>query len=229
MNYVWDLVIKAHQAGIALENITFKLAKIYSPYLELSHENLNFNEVDPVVEINPYYRFYEIFKDLFNINNDEDLEFRNTLLDITIHFLTRIDLIQGMNKTEYYQRFIHRELAAGLLGPMVQARLKFFNEAEQAVLVENYYRLLITGEMIYLLRETIRKIFKNSFIYVNYETTNELLFFIACEKTDQNEIKLELIKDLFLPLKLSTLTYWKDHFGVIGMDETMRIDSIALY
>lgn len=229
MNYIWDLVIRARQAGVSKEKITFVLAKSYSPYMELSNENLNFRQVEPRVEINPYYRFYEIFKDLFNINNHEDVELRHTLLDIIIHFLTDINLIQGMNKTEYYQRFIHKEIGQGLLGPEIQAKFALLTEAEQMVITENYYRLLITGEMLYLLKDTVRQIFKNSTIYVNYETTNELLFFIACERNDLNEEKLALIKELFLPLKFSTLTYWKDHFGVIGMDETMKIDSIALY
>ncbi|HYH05099.1 MAG TPA: iron-dependent peroxidase [Bacillota bacterium] len=229
MNYIWDLVIRAHHAGVPKEKITFALAKTYSPYMELSNENLNFRQVEPRVEINPYYRFYEIFKDLFNINNHEDVELRNTLLDIAIHFLTDINLIQGMNKTEYYQRFIQSEIQRGLLGPEIQAKFGLLTEAEQIVVTENYYRLLITGEMLYLLKDTVRQIFKSSTIYVNYETTNELLFFIACEKSDLNEEKLALIKELFLPLKFSTLTYWKDHFGVIGMDETMKIDNIALY
>ena len=229
MNYIWDLVIRARQAGIPKEKITFVLAKRYSPYMELSNENLNFNQVEQRVEINPFYRFYEIFKDLFNVNNYEDVELRHTLLDITIHFLTDINLIQGMNKTEYYQRFIQREIEQGLLGPEIQAKFALLTETEQMIVAENYYRLLITGEMLYLLKDTVRQIFKNSTIYANYETTNELLFFIACERTDLNEEKLALIKELFLPLKFSTLTYWKDHFGVIGMDETMKIDNIALY
>jgi hypothetical protein len=229
MNYIWDLAIKAHQAGIPLQKLTFVPAKIYSPYMELSNEHLNFEQIDQEIEINPYYRFYEIFKDLFNINNSEDLELRKVLFDVAIHFLTRIDLRQGMNKTEYYLRFILADIAAGSFGPEVRASFKLLDEMEMNIVAENMYRLLITGEMLYLLRDTIRQIFINSTIYANYETTNELLFFIACEKTELNVVKLELIKQLFLPLKFTAITYWQDHFGVIGSDETMRIDHIAMY
>jgi hypothetical protein len=229
MNYVWDLVIAAHQTGIPIEQLTFTPAKIYSPYMELSNEHLNFKQIEPEIELNPYYRFYEIFKDLFDINNDDDWELRNVLFDIIIHFLTGIDLRQGMNKTEFYLRFIHREIAAGRFGPAVRKKFALFTEVEQNIVVENVYQLLITGEMFYLLKDTMRRIFKHAMIYANYETANELLFFIACEKTDLNVLKLEVIKELFLPLQFVTLTYWQDHFGVIGRDETMHMDHIALY
>lgn len=230
MNYIWDVVIRAHQSGLPKEKIVFTLAKSYSPYMELAPANLNFNQVDDLqIEINPYYRFYEIFKDMFNINNEEDVELRNVLLDITIHFLDGIDRMQGMNKTEFYHQFIRREILDGRLGPQIREKFVLFSEPEQTILVANYLQLLVSGEMLYLLKETIRKIFKNSTIYANYETVNELMFFIPAEKTDLRVTKLELIKDLFLPLKFTTLTYWKDHFGIIGNDETMLIDSIALY
>jgi hypothetical protein len=229
MNYIWDLVIKANRAGTPMEKLTFAPAKSYSPYMELSNENINFKQVDSEIEINPYYRFYEIFKDLFNINNEADLELRKVLFDITIRFLTELDLRQGMNKTEYYLRFIRRDLGSGCFGPKIRDGFGLLDEFEQNVVTENVYRLLITGEMLPLLRETIRLIFINSTIYANYEAANELLFFIAAERTELNLLKLELIKELFLPLKFVTITYWKDHFGVIGMDETMRVDQIALY
>jgi hypothetical protein len=229
MNYIWDLVINARQAGVPMEKLTFIPARIYSPYMELSNEHLNFKAIEPKVELNPYYRFYEIFKDLFDINNEEDRELRDVLFDVAIHFLIRIDLRQGMNRTEYYLRFILRELAGGSFGPLVRERFGFFNESEQYIVAENIYRLLLTGAMLTLLKNTIRRIFKNATIYANYETANELLFFIPCEKSELNVGKLELITELFLPLQFITLIYWQDHFGVIGMDETMHIDHIAMY
>jgi hypothetical protein len=229
MNYIWDLVIRAFQNGIPQAKLRFVPAKSYSPYMELSQADLNFTQVEQEIEINPYYRFYEIFKDLFNINNHEDQELRRVLLDVTIHFLTGIDLRQGMNKTEYYLRFIQREIAAGVFGAAVQKDFDLFSPAEQGALAKNIYRLLITGELLYLLKDTVRQIFTNSTIYVNYETTNELLFFINYEKTAINLAKLNLINELFLPLQFKTIIYWKDHFGVIGADETMQIDHIALY
>jgi hypothetical protein len=229
MNYVWDLVINAGQGGMQKKNIKFILAQSYSPYMELSNEIINFTKPEHEIEINPYYRYFEIFKDMFNINNIEDTELRNNLLDIAVHFLCDIDVMQGMSKREYYIRFILDDMEKGILGSSINDKLHMFDSEEKRLLADNILRLYITGEALYLLKDTVRKIFKNSTIYANYETKDELLFFIDTERTDEKEIKLTLIKDIFLPIKFRTEIYWRDHFGVIGVEETMKIDSIALY
>lgn len=229
MNYVWDIVVKARQLEIPEKTIKFEVAQSYSPYMELSNVNINFTEVEEAVELNPYFRFYEIFKDMFNINNEEDVEFREKLFDVTMHFLTEIDTMQGMNKKEYYTRFLLDDIKRGILGDEIRDKLSLFSVNEKNIIAANIIRLYITGEMLYLLKDTIRKIFKNSTIYANYETKDELLFYIPFKKNDKNVAKMELIKEIFLPIKFHTETYWNDHFGIIGVEDTMKIDGIALY
>jgi hypothetical protein len=75
----------------------------------------------------------------------------------------------------------------------------------------------------------MRNIFKNSIVYTNFKEKDELLFFIGEEKTKVKEEKLELIKEVFLPIKFQTEVYWEYHFGVIDVEEIMKIDEIALY
>lgn len=110
MNYIWDLLVRAGRSGIKRSDIHFVPAKVYSPYMELSHADLNAAAVEQEVEVNPYYRFYDIFRDLFDPNNAEDSELRETLFDLIIHFLAELDLMQGMNKREYQIRFTLREM-----------------------------------------------------------------------------------------------------------------------
>lgn len=70
MNYIWEVLLKADEENIPREDIKFVQADICSPYMEIALDNLNSNSLpeDNVIEVNEYYRFYEIFKDLFNIN-----------------------------------------------------------------------------------------------------------------------------------------------------------------
>jgi len=229
MNYLWDLVIKAKKMGIAKKDLYFLLAKVYSPYMELSNENLNGKTVEQNVEVNPYYRFYEIFKDLFAPDDFDDLELRKVFFDLVLHFLTDLDLRQGMNKEKFYVKFILDDLLAGMFGKINQAKLQFFDEAEQVIIAENLMKLYVTGEMFYLLKNTLRKIFPNSTIYANYETNDELLFFLDYERNQVNESKLQLIQEFFLPLRFRMEIYWKQHFGIIGIDETMKMDFLVLY
>ncbi|NLD47641.1 MAG: iron-dependent peroxidase [Clostridiaceae bacterium] len=229
MNYVWDIIIKARQLEIPEKNITFLLARSYSPYMELSNEDINFSDIDKEVEVNPYYRFFEIFRDMFDINYSWDIEFREVLFDITMHFLSEIDVIQGMSRREYYIRFIREDIERGIFGEEIAEGFCLFDKEEKYVLAQNILRLYITGEALYLFKDTVRRIFKNSTIYANYETKDELLFYIPYTENAINLAKIELLKELFLPIKFRTEIYWKEHFGIIGIDDTMRIDKIALY
>jgi hypothetical protein len=229
MNYVWDIIIYLRQTGREEKDIKFIAAKSYSPYMELSHADINFDKVEKEIEVNPYYRFYEIFKDLFNINNQEDIELRETLFDILMHFLSNIDTLQGMTKREFYIRFFLKDIEKGVLGSRIKKGFEVFSYKEKVIIVENLIRLYKTGEMLYLLKDTVRKIFKYSKIYANYETKDELLFYIPCARSSTNEAKMNFIMEFFLPIKFRTEIYWKDHFGIIGVDESMVIDSIALY
>ena len=219
MNYIWDIIIKARQLNIPTKNINFLMAKSYSPYMELSNMFINFDSVPEEIEINPYYRFYEIFKDIYDIDNDEDIELKDKLFDILVHFLGEIDIRQGMNRNEYYMKFILEEIE----------ELNVFNIQEIHVVTNNILKLYTTGEMLYFFKDTVKKIFKNSFIYTHNEEKNEILIFINKEANDEDKEKLEFIKDMFLPIRYSTETYWRNHFGVIGVDESMIIDNIKIY
>lgn len=229
MNYIWDLVIKAERSGLAKQTIKFSAARIFSPYLELSLKYLNTPEVPPQVEVNPYYGYYEIFKELFDINNSEETELRNTLFDIIIHFLADIDRNQGLNKRDYYLKFILQDIEAGLFGKQNSVRIKLFDRDEKEIIAGNILRLYELGEAVYLLTDTLRKIFKKPFIYANPEEKDELIIYIDQKESRTAQEKMELIKEFFVPVRFQTEIYWKNHFGIIGLDEIMRIDDIVLY
>ncbi|NRR24914.1 iron-dependent peroxidase [Brevibacillus sp. MS2.2] len=229
LNYIWDLVIRAKRAGIAKKDIQFKAAKVYSPYMELSHEAINAKTVDKTVEVNPYYRFDDIFRDLFDANYSDDAELRHTLFDIIIHLLAEIDLSQGMNKREYHIRFVLRDLEAGLFGSRVQENIRLFTKEEREIIAGNILRLYETGEAVYLLKDTMRKIFSHSTIYANCEEKDELLIYVGQSESETAHAKLALIKDIFLPVRFHTEIYWRNHFGILDVEETMQIDSVALY
>ncbi|RNB52780.1 iron-dependent peroxidase [Brevibacillus gelatini] len=229
VNYIWDLVIKARRAGIAKEELVFKAAKVYSPYMELSLEAINAKTVDKTVEVNPFYRFEDIFRELFDVNYTGESELRQVLFDIVTHLLAEIDLTQGMNKREYYIRFVLRDLEAGLFGSQAAENIKLFTRDEQEIIAGNLLRLYETGEAVYLLRDTMRKIFPHSTIYANCEEKDELLLYVGQAETDAARARLALILDIFLPVRFQTEIYWRNHFGILDVEETMQIDHIALY
>jgi hypothetical protein len=229
MNYVWDLTIRAERLGLSKKNLRFFMPEVFSPYMELSHVFINITEPEPDVPVNPYYRFYDIFKDLFDPNYLEDEACRNAIMDLVFHLLVDLDRMQGMNKHEFYVRFILKDIERGLFGPRLAQAIHWFDRDERYMIAENVYGFYQTGEMIYFLADTLKKVFNEVVIYANYEMKDELLFFINTQRTEINEAKYEAIKELFLPIRFRTEVYWADHFGIIGNDEAMKVGRIAIY
>nr|WP_209018376.1 iron-dependent peroxidase [Paenibacillus polymyxa] len=229
VNYVWDLLMRAREQGLDVDKFRFVPAVSYSPYMELSLAELNTSHLEQVVEINPYYRFYSIFRDLFPPDAEEYLELRESLFDIMMHFLAEMDLYQGMNRREYHIRFVQRDIAEGIFGPKVKEGFGQLNREDQDVIAEGLLRLYETGEAVHLLKETMRRVFHRSIIYTNCEEKDELLIYIGQEETPLSRIKVDLILDLFLPARFTTELYWTSHFGILEEDPTMKIDAIALY
>lgn len=229
MNYIWDLLIRAEDEGVFKKDINFILAKTFSPYMELSPKILNAHFVESIVEVNPYYRYHEIFKNLFHLEYDKEEEFREVLFDIVIHFLAEIDRMQGMNKREFFIRFVLREIGAGVFGKSIQDKLQVFTKKEEEIFALNILRLYQTGDEIYLLKDTMKKLFKGCIIYLKSEEVDELLVYIGQKQSESNQLKVQLVQESFLPIGFQMEIYWNDHFGIIDIEETMKLDRIALY
>ena len=72
MNYIWEIVLSAKKNGIEEEQLQYQQAREYSPYMEVSFYDLNIASVDyNRIEVNPFYRFHDIFDRLLNLNNTD--------------------------------------------------------------------------------------------------------------------------------------------------------------
>ncbi len=229
MNYIWEALIKAKNDGISLDKIDFEFASSYSPYMELSHSFLNNRVIEREMELNPYYRFYNIFKDLFAADYHDDQELREVAFDLLVHYLGQLDLLQGLDRIEYYKLFIYRELKNGNFGSELADILSYFSIKEKNILLKNLLKLYVTGDHIYYFKDNVKKIYKGSIVYINRKDINEILVYIRQEDNLKNLKIMEGLKKLFLPLNFTVRIYWKFHFGIIDVDETMKIDKIAIY
>lgn len=229
MNYIWEALIKAKNDGISLDTIAFEFASRYSPYMELSNSFLNTRIIDKEMELNPYYRFFNIFKELFAADYHDDQELRAVAFDILVHYLGQLDLLQGLDRIEYFKLFVYRELKNGNFGSEVADTLNFFSIKEKNNLLKNLLKLYVTGDHIYYFKDTIKKIYKGSIVYINKKDMNEVLVYIRQADNINNLKIMEGLKMLFLPLNFTVKIYWKFHFGIINVNETMKINKIAIY
>lgn len=231
MNYIWDTAIKACWQGIKSENITFLPASHYSPYMEIAFDDINITHLTaPLrVEINPYYRFSDIFQEFLDANFAEHEELRDVLFDMMIHFLLFLDCQQGLNKREYYGRFICQDIKNGVFGEAIKDSIAAFTIEEFERVVHSLITLYRTESTLHLFKQVVRSIFTNSIIYYRSEDISEILIYLGTAQTHSNRQKIDTLLALFLPLGFKYRLYWQDHFGLIGYDSTMRIDHIVIY
>jgi hypothetical protein len=241
------MLIEVERLGIRKEQLTFVKAKSYSPYMELAFEDLNktvladYDERKTTnphsrsrrttyeIEVNPYYRFFEIFRDMYSIDDNEYAELKAVLFDLLIHHLADTDSYMGMSKGEFYKGFLLEDIKSQYFGEKTYQQLKVFKEAEQQYLLARILMLYELGESLLLFKETIHTIYSNSAIYINKREKEEILIYLGVNKSKRQEEKLSFLLDFFLPVKYEIRVYWDKHFGVIGEDETMRMGRIVLY
>ncbi|AOR23475.1 hypothetical protein [Clostridium taeniosporum] len=230
MNYIYDIFIKAIEEDTSIETIKFKQADIYSPYMELSIENINSNKLpqDEYVEINAFYRFQEIFEELLDINFKENTELKNVLFDILIHYLCELDLKQGLNKSEFYKKFLYKDIINNVYGEDLAKNVLCFSKKEKDIFLNSFITLYKTGTSLQLFNNTLAKIFKNSMVYLNKENPKDIYIYLDECKTKILKGRINAIIDTFLPINMKIYLFWNKHFGILGSNNTMKINDIVM-
>ncbi len=229
MNFGWQLQIRAIEENVNPKKIFYKKGEPFSPYSEISFEDLNNKEILQEVELNPYYRFFSIFNQLLDANLDENQELIKVLFDNLYHHLLDIDMFQGMNRREFYITFMIKNIEEGYLGKVLKENFSIFSKKEKRYIANGILSLYETAECIFILKKVTKEVFIKSYIFSNTDNKDEVVFYLRVKETEVNRKKIEFIKYLFLPYKYNVEIFWEYIFGVIGEDEFMKNDEIVIY
>ncbi|AIY78577.1 hypothetical protein FDC50_03670 [Clostridium botulinum] len=230
MNYIYDIFIKAIEENASTEEIKFKQAEVYSPYMELAIQNINTSKLpqSEYIEINALYRFQEIFGELFDINFKENTELKDVLFDILIHYLCELDLKQGLNKNEFYKKFLFKDVINNVYGEELAKDILCFNKEETDVFLNSFVTLYKTGTSLQLFNKILAKIFKYSIVYLNKESSKDIYIYLSEVEDKILKGKINAIINTFLPINMNVYLFWDKHFGILGSDNTMKIDDIVM-
>ena len=128
MQYIWEVVLAAEKNGIREADLRYEVAEVRSPYLEVSFCDLNTQTVEQtVVEVNPFYRFFDIFSGVLDINQKEYEKTKEIFVDAVFHYLALTDLRMGMSRKDYYFKFLVEELESGQFGRKAKAAIQLFS------------------------------------------------------------------------------------------------------
>lgn len=230
MNYIWEALLKADKENLDRRNIKFKKAEVCSPYMEMSLEDINLNLLPEgySIEVNVYYRFYEIFKNLCDINFRENTELRETILDIILHYLGELDLKEGICKEEFQKKFLLKDISEGAYGDSLKAHIKSFTSDDLNIFLSGFITLYKTGTSLQLFNKVLRNIFKKSIIYISKDHPKDIYIYLDELKSELLEGKIKAILDSFLPINMHPFIFWDKNFGIIGIDRYMKLDEIIM-
>ena len=193
-------------------------------------ENLNTGELQETwVEVNPLYRFAKEFSALFDINLRDYEQTRLLYFDVVMHALIQMDLRQGLSKQEYRLRFLLRDLMEGVCGSQAARVLERFEKTQLRRLLRLVLKLYECGSSIYLFKEVMRCLYPDSLVYASNEAVRQVLIYVGVKETKEEREKLEFLQDMFLPINYQVFLFWEHHFGIIDVEETLKLDDMVLF
>lgn len=230
MNYLWEILLQAKAQGIEEENLKLCQARSYSPYMELSEEYLNITQLEEpyAVEINPNYRFQRVFKELFHPDVTDYPALRTGLFQLLIHQLGENDIRMGMTREEYYKKLLRAAFIRGDYGEENRKAFVLFQGSERENLLEGLLTIYREGDSVELFRRVMTALVPNCIVYENNDDPYEILVYIGNKKSETLECKVQFLLKQFVNIRYSVDLYYEYHFGIIGMEETMYIDEIAV-
>ena len=229
MQYIWEVVLAAEKNGIKEADLRYEVAEVRSPYLEVSFCDLNTQTVEQtVVEVNPFYRFFDIFSVILDINRKEYEKTKEIFVDAVFHYLALTDLRMGMRKKDYYFKFLAEELESGQFGSKARAAMQLFSLYEKRYIVLALMDAVASRNCLEIFKWLFQEIYKDSIIYVSMDCANELYIYVGSAKTQEERERVQFLLDTFLPMGMRTEVFYLEHFGILDIEETMVTDKVLL-
>lgn len=231
MRYLWEVVLETQQKGIPLSSIRFTHAPNCSAYMELALTCLNQTDIysNMAVEVNTYYRFYSIFKDIYEPNQRDYKQIKDSLTNLILHVLTENDVRRGMTKEEYYKKMLIKDIKSGNSGEIAKHVIPMLENTSRERLLSGWLRTYQTGSSLTIFIDMIHGLIDNSIVYHSKNYPNEILIYIGSKRTDEIEQIIQCVIEICLDIRYHVEIFYEYHFGIIGIEETMMIDEIAIY
>ena len=170
-----------------------------------------------------------------NVEEEKDSNFilknfKKNVENNVINYLRELDFISGTTVIDVICEKISKEIKNEVLGKKLKKYFFQLNREEQ-----EYISLLVYNQQINSVncmknfKIGVQYFFYDSIIYKEKKQKNKIIIYINKEKSKENTTKLKILELLFLEFGLELKVFWENHFGVVSVDETVKIDEIAVF
>lgn len=236
MKYLWEALLEADREKIPQEMLRFVHSSRGSRYMELSLTCLNQSLISRAgqekeqipVEINTYYRFYDIFKNMFPPENIGFPALRESLTNLILHMLAHNDIQRGMTKEEYHKRLLAEEILEGAFGETALEVFLAMSKEHRQILLGGWLSILRAGNALPVFLDMMRGLVEQAIVYHGNDYPDEIFIYTGLKRERSLERRILFLVDTFLDVRYRVEIFYEYHFGIIGIEETMKIDEIAI-
>ena len=235
MRYLWEVLLEAKKEQIPEERLRFVHAPQGSGYMELSLPCLNQTWLgeeeqpeDINIEVNTYYRFYDIFCEMFPPDEAEFPSLRESLTNLCLHMLAQNDIRMGMTREDYHKRLLAKEILDGNFGEIAGNVFRSMSSKEQEILLGGWLNSFRTGSVLPVFLDMVHGLVADSIVYHSNAYPDEILIYTGWKRERNLEQRIRFLIDTFLDIRYRVEIFYEYHFGIIGVEETMRIGEIAI-
>ncbi|NWO18141.1 hypothetical protein [Leptotrichia sp. oral taxon 223] len=156
--------------------------------------------------------------------------FKKNIENNVINYLRELDFVSGTTVIDVICEKISEDIKNGVLGIDLKKYFLFLSREEQ-----EYVALLIYNEKINNVncmknfKLGIKYFFIDSLIYRQKSEKNKIIVYINKSKNKVNVAKIKTLELLFLEFEMKLKVFWENHFGVVNVGETVKIDEIAVF
>lgn len=224
MSYIWENYNENKKFIVSDKNI--------SPYLEV------FSTDEDIEYVNIFKRFSELFLPERIIQNEKEyIEILNKymndsryieLANLAMHYLAQLDRIKALSSIDLISYNIFQDINKNVYGEKLKNNFLSLSRDKQKIILNLLAKYNENNQIETVYDEALYRCFSKVRIYYE-KPTNKVHIYIGKEETENNKILLRVINYLFLDVGVNIRVMWKnEHFGIIGIDETMIIDNISL-
>lgn len=156
--------------------------------------------------------------------------FKKNVENNAINYLKELDFISGTTVIDVICEKISEDIKSEVLGTNLKKYFLSLNKKEQQYISLLIYNCKVNNvNCIKNFKLGIKYFFSDSVIYREKEQKNKIIIYINKHKTKKNIVKIKILELLFLRLGLKLKVFWKNHFGVVSVDETVKINEVAAF
>lgn len=184
------------------------------------------------VPVNLYNRFMDVFFNNNDVLDDNrikcDDKFQD-IVNITVHLLAQQDRLRGLSLEDIKMSVVFLDINNGLYGDYVKKIVGSLKYRELYIVLKSLVKASDSFNRECLFDETLRLVFGKVNIYKENSTGKTIVYIEKIRNTYREQV-FDLISILFADFNLILECFWaNEHFGVIDIDSTMRIDRLCVY